>query len=156
MQQSEGVSWGVAGHIGRITLSRPERANSLTLAASRALVRAIGEVLESKPRVVLLAAQGRIFCAGGSIDEFVAAGTALDTLVDDILTPLHPALYRLATAPMPVVAALSGPVAGAGIGCSAQHRQRCAPATPRSACRRMPVLRISWPGASARYGRSSG
>ncbi|WP_043352272.1 enoyl-CoA hydratase/isomerase family protein [Cupriavidus basilensis] len=116
MQQSEGVSWGVAGHIGRITLCRPEHANSLTLAASRALVRAIGEVLESQPRVVLLAAQGRIFCAGGNIDEFAAAGTALDTLVDDILTPLHPALYRLATAPMPVVAALGGPVAGAGIG----------------------------------------
>ncbi|KDP86095.1 MULTISPECIES: enoyl-CoA hydratase/isomerase family protein [Cupriavidus] len=116
MQQSEGVSWGVADDIGRILLSRPERANSLTLAASRALVRAIDEVLERKPRVVLLAAQGRIFCAGGNIDEFAAAGTALDKLVDDILTPLHPALYRLATAPLPVVAAVSGPVAGAGIG----------------------------------------
>ncbi len=116
MQQSDGVSWGMADEIGRIVLSRPERANSLTLAASRALVRAIDDVLARKPRAVLLAAEGRIFCAGGDIGEFAAAGTALDALVDDILTPLHPALYRLATAALPVVAAVNGPVAGAGIG----------------------------------------
>lgn len=116
MQQSDGVAWDVADDIGRIVLNRPERANALTCAASRALVCAIDEMLERKPRVVLLAAEGRIFCSGGDIDEFVAVGKALDALVDDVLTPLHPALYRLATAPIPVVAAVNGPVAGAGIG----------------------------------------
>lgn len=38
--------------------------------------------------------------------------------MDDILTPVHTALHRLATAPLPVVAAVNGPVAGAGIGLS--------------------------------------
>lgn len=73
MTESDGVAWGVAGDIGRIVLKRPEQANSLTRAASRSLVRAIGEVLDGKPRVLLLAATGRIFCAGGNIQEFVAA-----------------------------------------------------------------------------------
>lgn len=116
MTESDGVAWSVAGDIGRIVLKRPAQANSLTRAASRSLVRAIGEVLDRKPRVVLFAATGRVFCAGGDIHEVVAASSALDALVDDILTPLHAALRRLATAPLPVVAAVNGPVAGAGIG----------------------------------------
>ncbi|MFJ4291834.1 enoyl-CoA hydratase/isomerase family protein [Cupriavidus sp. NPDC089707] len=116
MQQTDGIAWGVADQIGRIVLRRQARANSISRAASRALVRAIDEVLGQRPRVVLLAAEGRIFCAGGDIDEFAAAGAALDALVDDILEPLHPALYRLATAPMPVVTAVNGPMGGAGIG----------------------------------------
>lgn len=116
MQYFEGVAWGVTDHIGRIVLKRSEQANTLTSGASRALVRAIGEVLDRQPRVVLIAAEGPIFCAGGDINEFATCGPALDVLVNDILTPLHPALHRLATAPLPVVAAVNGPVAGAGIG----------------------------------------
>lgn len=116
MQETDGIAWGVADDIGRIVLRRPERANAISLAASRALVRAIDEVLAQQPRVVLLAAEGRVFCAGGDIEEFVAAGSELERLVDDILEPLHPALLRLATAPLPVVAALNGPIGGAGIG----------------------------------------
>lgn len=116
MQQSDGIAWGVTEHMGRIVLKRGDRANAISRATSRALARAIDSVLECRPRAVLLCAEGRIFCAGGDIDEFVAAGPALDALVDDILDPLHPALYKLATAPLPVVAALNGPVGGAGIG----------------------------------------
>ncbi|MBB3177802.1 enoyl-CoA hydratase/isomerase family protein [Variovorax sp. Sphag1AA] len=116
MQQADGVAWGVSDRIGRIVLKRGDRANSISSGASRGLVRAIDEVLDSKPRVVLLAAEGRVFCAGGDIEEFVAAGPALDALVDEILEPLHPALYRLATAPLPVISVVNGPVGGAGIG----------------------------------------
>lgn len=116
MQQADGVAWGVADSIGRIVLKREERANSISRATSQALAGAICSVLDRQPRVVLLAAEGRIFCAGGDIGEFAEAGSALDTLVDDITNLLHPALYRLATAPLPVVAAVNGPVGGAGIG----------------------------------------
>lgn len=116
MQITDGIAWGIADDVGRIVLQRPEQANALTHAASRALVCAIHNVLDGQPRVVLLTAEGRIFCAGGDINEFRAAGAALDALVNDVVTPLHPALHRLATAPLPIVAAVNGPVAGAGIG----------------------------------------
>lgn len=115
-QQSEGIAWSVVDRIGRIVLRRSERANSISRAASHALVRAIDEVLDAKPRVVVLAAEGRVFCAGGDIEEFVQAGSSLDELVNDILVPLHPALHRLATGPAPVVSAVGGPVGGAGVG----------------------------------------
>ncbi|MCY1288097.1 Trans-2-decenoyl-[acyl-carrier-protein] isomerase [compost metagenome] len=116
LKQSEGIAWGVTECIGRIVLKRAERSNSLSLAASRALVTAIDEVLDQRPRVVLLSAEGRIFCSGGDISEFVAAGNGLDSLVDDMLVTMHPALHRLATAPLPIVAAVNGPIGGAGIG----------------------------------------
>lgn len=116
MREAEGMAWGVTDSIGRIVLKRADRANSISLGMSRALAAAIDDVLDAKPRVVLLSAEGRIFCSGGDITEFVSAGDQLDALVDEILDRLHPALHRLATAPVPVVSMLNGAIGGAGIG----------------------------------------
>ena len=116
MQEFQGVAWAVADGVGRIELRRPEQANSLSLAAAGGLVRAIDEVLAAQPKVVVLTAQGKVFCAGGHIPEFVAAGEHFAELIDDILAPMNPAMERLAQAPMPVVAAVSGPIGGAGVG----------------------------------------
>ena len=116
MEESEGIAWGVADGIGRIVLKRPGRANAIGLESSRALVRAIDEVLAVGPRVILLTGEGRVFCAGGDIGEFVAAGDALPALVDDILDRLHPALLRLSAQPAPLVVAVNGSVGGAGVG----------------------------------------
>jgi len=116
MQTVEGIAWGVQDDIGRIVLKRPGSANALTSASGRALARAIDEVLEQKPRAILLTGEGRAFCAGGDIDEFVAAGERLPELVNDLLDQLHPALLRLAASPAPLVVAVNGPAGGAGVG----------------------------------------
>lgn len=116
LQLEEGIAWGVQDGIGRIVLKRPERANSVSLASSHVLARAIDEVLDAAPRAILLTGQGRVFCAGGAIDDFVAAGEKLPELVDAILDRLHPALLRLARSPAPLVVAVNGTVGGAGVG----------------------------------------
>jgi len=116
MPLEHGIAWSVEEGIGRIVLRRPERANAIGAASSRALVRAIDEVLAAAPRVVLLTGEGRVFCAGGDIEEFVAAGEDLPALVDEILDPLHPALLRLVNGPAPLVTVLNGAVGGAGVG----------------------------------------
>jgi 2-(1,2-epoxy-1,2-dihydrophenyl)acetyl-CoA isomerase len=113
---SEGIAWSVHEDIGRIVLKRPERANALASPSASAMVRAIDEVLERRPRAILLTGEGRVFCAGGDIDEFVAAGDKLPELVDAILDGLHPALLRLAANPAPLVVAVNGPAGGAGVG----------------------------------------
>jgi len=115
-QFEEGIAWGVQDGIGRIVLKRPERANSVSLASSHALSRAIDEVIDAAPRAILLTGEGRVFCAGGDIDSFVAAGEKLPELVDAILDRLHPALLRLAQNPAPLVVAVNGTVGGAGVG----------------------------------------
>jgi 2-(1,2-epoxy-1,2-dihydrophenyl)acetyl-CoA isomerase len=116
LQEVDGIAWQVGSGIARIVLRRPAQQNTLTPASSRALARAIDEVLAGGPRVILMTAEGRTFCAGGDIGTFVGAGARLDALIDEILNTLHPALYRLATAPVPLIAAVQGAVAGAGIG----------------------------------------
>lgn len=110
------VLWSVENGIGRITLNRPERANAIGLAASRALAAAIDAVAAAAPKVVLITGNGPRFCAGGDIDEFVAASDRMQALIDEILVPLHPAILRLANLPAPVVTAVNGPLGGAGIG----------------------------------------
>lgn len=115
--RSEGVAWSVADGIGRITMEHPERANTIGLACSVALSRAINEVLDARPRAVLLTGTGRIFCAGGDIDDMKAAqGPELPRLIERILEPLHPAIERLARSPLPVVTAVNGALGGAGVG----------------------------------------
>ena len=84
-RQSDGIRWSVADGIGRVTLDRPERANTIGLAQGRAFARAVDEVLGAVPRVVLLTGTGRIFCAGGDIDAMTGAGEGIDALIGQIL-----------------------------------------------------------------------
>ena len=116
MQIEHGVAWDVEDGLGRIELRRPDRANSLETVAAHALARAIHSVLDAKPKVVLLSAEGNIFCAGGDIQEFERAGDRFDDLVDAILEPLHPAIARLATNDAPVISVVNGALGGAGVG----------------------------------------
>lgn len=108
----ESVTWEVREDVGRIVLGT----RALGRAASHALVGAIDGVVARTPRAILLRAEGRIFCAGGDIDEFAGAGAALPGYVDELLGLLHPALLRLVRSPAPLVSAVNGAVAGAGIG----------------------------------------
>lgn len=115
MSAESPVLWSVENGVGRITLNRPERANAVGLASSRALAAAIDAVVAAAPRVVVLTGRGPRFCAGGDIDEFVADQENMARLIEEILAPLHPALLRLANLPAPVITAVNGPVGGAGI-----------------------------------------
>ncbi|MCL4744509.1 MAG: enoyl-CoA hydratase/isomerase family protein [Burkholderiaceae bacterium] len=113
---ADGIRWCATDGIGRITLDRPERANTLGLAQSRAFACAVDEVLGAKPRAVLLTGTGSIFCAGGDIQEMAGADDRIDTMIAQMLDPLLLAIERLSSAPVPVVSALNGAVGGAGVG----------------------------------------
>lgn len=116
MQERDGVAWGVDGGIARIRLCAPGEANTVSTPMAQALARAITEVMDAGPRAVLLSAQGPVFCGGGNIKEFVAAGERLDELVDRLVGLLHPVMLRLVQSPVPVVSAVGGAIGGAGVG----------------------------------------
>lgn len=113
---NDGIAYEIVDDVARIILQAPERGNTLKLATAKAFARAIDAVLDARPRAILLLAEGRMFCAGGDIDEFIAAAAELGPLIDAILAPLHPAVRKLHESPIPVVAAVNGPIAGAGVG----------------------------------------
>jgi 2-(1,2-epoxy-1,2-dihydrophenyl)acetyl-CoA isomerase len=104
-------------HVATITLNQPQRANVIDRDSSGALIQRIDEVAaDASVRAVVLRAVGRQFCAGGSIDSFVQAGAGLPAMLDELIPPLHAALYKLATLPVPVISAVNGAVGGGGIG----------------------------------------
>ncbi len=96
----------------RITLNRPDVLNALSLELLGELRDALGEAADDKSvRAVLLTGAGRGFCAGADLST---TGPGSDTK-DLIETYYNPVARSLATMPKPVVAAVNGVAAGAGM-----------------------------------------
>ncbi|SEQ48076.1 enoyl-CoA hydratase [Solimonas aquatica] len=108
-----------ASGIALLKLNRPEARNALTLAAVREL-RAQLQALEQDRdcRVLLLAGQGRGFCAGLDLKTSVfgaeAARNATEAMaLQELFAGTVAQLRRL---PQPIVAAVQGAAVGAGFG----------------------------------------
>jgi 2-(1,2-epoxy-1,2-dihydrophenyl)acetyl-CoA isomerase len=112
----ETLTLNVEDGVGRITLRRPEQANAMNPTMARELLEAsIACDVSSAVRCVVLDAEGRMFCAGGDLAAFAAAGDDLPRLIKAMTVDLHAAITRLARMRAPVVAAVQGAAAGAGL-----------------------------------------
>ncbi len=102
------------GPVWRITLDRPETGN----AVDTALASQLRTTLLDRPaqaRVLLIDAAGPRFCVGGDVRGFGAAddpGASVGRLARD----WHQAVRALLSLDVPVVAAVHGAAAGAGVG----------------------------------------
>lgn len=104
------------GAVATIAINRPERLNALTPGVFAELGEAITAAVADGARALVLTGEGRFFCSGADIQ---ADGQGYDGLPDD-LGPLVDAAYNpfsrlLAELEIPVVTALEGPAAGAGL-----------------------------------------
>jgi len=111
----ETLKLDIAGPIATITLDRPDAANSLNLAMGNDLL-AVANVCASDAsiRAVILTAEGRMFCAGGDVGGFAKAENAGE-LLRAITTGLHAAIARLQRMDAPLIVAVNGVAAGAGM-----------------------------------------
>lgn len=106
----------IADGIGTITLNRPDKGNAIDAVLGKELIAAVDEVARNQlVRAVLLTGNGKAFCVGGDLGEMRAASD-LSALMEIAIGPLHAAIHRLATLPVPVIAALNGPIGGGGVG----------------------------------------
>lgn len=98
------------GSVGIVTLNRPERLNAVTPAAGDRLSAAFRD-LQADPeiRAVVLTGAGRGFCAGADIAGDV--GNARDILLET----WNPLVRGMQGLEIPIVAALNGVAAGAGV-----------------------------------------
>lgn len=104
------------GGVARLVFNRPEAANTLDVALAKALFHASIECDEDESiRAVLLTGNGKLFCGGGDIHGFAAAGEGISRLAKELTTILHGAVSRLARMSKPLVVAVNGPAAGAGL-----------------------------------------
>jgi 2-(1,2-epoxy-1,2-dihydrophenyl)acetyl-CoA isomerase len=108
------------GSVAYLTLNRPDAGNAIDVPLAQSLERAVSVVAFDRAiRCVVIRANGRMFCAGGDVKALHAAGEGLPALLREILFHLHPAILGLATMDKPVIAAVHGPAAGAGLGLAA-------------------------------------
>lgn len=99
--------------IATITLAQPERMNALSFGMLDALVEALDAVRRSDARVLVLAAEGRAFCAGADRAEMIDRKPAeWEPIVDHYLDPVR----RIADLDIPVIARLQGDTVGGGFG----------------------------------------
>jgi len=104
------------GDVVTVTLNRPDRLNALTPAMFGEMGAAVDAALIEGARALVLTGEGRFFCSGADI---APDGAGYEGLPEDLGALLdehyHPFMRKLAALEIPVVSALNGPCAGAGL-----------------------------------------
>jgi len=105
------IRFGVAGEVATITLDRPEVMNGLNRQMRLDVTHAVRHAPEAA-RVLVLTGAGRGFCSGQDLaDRGGAAEIDLGRTLRDEYEPMLRAIYDC---PIPTIAAVNGPAAGAG------------------------------------------
>ena len=112
----ETLKFELAGAVATITLHRPDVANAFNQQLADELLDAAEQCSNnSKIRSVILTGEGQMFCAGGDVGFFADAGDAMDTHLQALTASLHAAIQRFQRMNAPLIIAVNGVAAGAGM-----------------------------------------
>jgi 2-(1,2-epoxy-1,2-dihydrophenyl)acetyl-CoA isomerase len=100
------------GGVLTITLNRPDVLNAFNTAMHRGLAAALRDARAADVRAVVLTGAGRGFCVGQDLTEFREAPGDIGARLRE---NYHPNVLALRTLEKPVVAAVNGAAAGAGL-----------------------------------------
>src|SRR4029078_5912408 len=97
-----------------LTLNRPDALNAFNIEMKEALLAALKDATRDKAtRVVVLTGAGRAFCAGQDLKERQQPGVA--DLGTELRTRYNPIVLAMRRMEKPVIGAINGVAAGAGI-----------------------------------------
>ncbi|MGZ8716950.1 MAG: enoyl-CoA hydratase-related protein [Gaiellaceae bacterium] len=99
------------GAVQTITLNRPEVFNAFNRAMHAGLREAFKEARDPEVRAVVITGAGKGFCSGQDLKEFSEGGDVSDSL----RATYHPNVLAIRALDKPVIAAVNGPCAGAGL-----------------------------------------
>jgi len=109
------VRYEKTGAVARLVLNRPAARNALNGELLDAIAEQMG-IADRDPevRAIILTGEGPVFCAGGDLRAIFTDATpnAIRRFLND---RMRPALRSIMQADKPVIAALNGQVAGAGV-----------------------------------------
>jgi 2-(1,2-epoxy-1,2-dihydrophenyl)acetyl-CoA isomerase len=100
------------GAVLTITFNRPEVYNAFNRELHGALNEALTEAEDSAVRCVVITGAGKGFCADQDLKEF---GVVSDSISDALEQTYHPNIRLVRALRKPVIAAVNGPAAGAGL-----------------------------------------
>lgn len=104
------------GDVAIVILARPERFNAISGELSSSFVEAM-ERAGSESRAVVVTGEGKAFCSGadlsGFVDEYDDEGPDLAKHLEE---EFHPMVHAIGGSKVPVIAAINGVAAGAGMG----------------------------------------
>jgi 2-(1,2-epoxy-1,2-dihydrophenyl)acetyl-CoA isomerase len=99
------------GAVQTITLNRPEKMNAFTRGLHGELRDALKQARDPEVRAVVMTGAGRAFCAGQDLTEFGETGDIGASLRETY----HPNILAIRALEKPVIAAVNGACAGAGL-----------------------------------------
>ena len=100
------------GAVLTITLNRPEVLNAFNAAMHKALAAALKEAVDPAVRAVILTGAGRGFCVGQDLTEFRESPGDIGSRLRE---NYHPNVLAIRRLEKPVIAAVNGAAAGAGL-----------------------------------------
>ena len=111
------VAVDIRDRVATLTLNRPDASNALTLELARELLSAALRC-EADPeiRAVVLTGAGKHFCFGGDLRAMRERGDGAPAYLNELTTHLHAAISAFTRMRAPVIAAVNGTAAGAGVG----------------------------------------
>jgi 2-(1,2-epoxy-1,2-dihydrophenyl)acetyl-CoA isomerase len=119
MQRESEVLFEVVDSVGVITLNRPTAYNAINIALGESLRDAVIRCDEDPAiRAVLITGKGPAFCSGGDVRqmrEAVAADGHAGKFLKTLTVSLHAIIGTIIHMPKPVITAVNGAAAGAGL-----------------------------------------
>ncbi|HSK06619.1 MAG TPA: enoyl-CoA hydratase-related protein [Acidimicrobiia bacterium] len=111
------VDYVLDGDVALVTLNRPDRYNAIDASLGEGLATAMSRA-GAESRAVILTGAGKAFCSGADLQDLKAeyeqgSGPDLAALLEDVF---HPALESILDCEVPVIGAINGVAAGAGLG----------------------------------------
>ena len=112
------VKFELAGDVVWITLNRPEAGNSINLQFGRDLLDAATRCRGTHGvRAVVVTGAGKAFSFGGDLSAMMMnEGDAIEAYLRELTVDLHAAIVAFPRLDAPVIAAVNGTAAGAGVG----------------------------------------
>jgi 2-(1,2-epoxy-1,2-dihydrophenyl)acetyl-CoA isomerase len=106
------VLTGRDGAVLTITLNRPDTYNAINRAMHELLATALADAADPGVRAVVITGAGRGFCSGQDLREFSSLPGGVQAALEETY---HPNIRAIRALEKPVVAAINGPCAGAGL-----------------------------------------
>ncbi len=116
LTQPTTFAWKLEAGVGTITLTRPERLNSLTFAVYEELADFLATLdAEAQVRAVVLTGEGRAFCSGGDVEDIIGELFARDMRgLVEFTRVTGRLIANIRKLRRPVIAAVNGVAVGAG------------------------------------------